>query len=173
MAVLLSHPAATAAPFVEGHDLSNTHGTIPRILIVCIASATAVVISWCHHTAAIDGRWHALGPGIATLAIYFLTGLIALSFLLTAIGRRYRLLLIVTAILFSCITGSSFYVSHMRAEPLRQTDIAASMAAGLQSDCQELFARFRDDPQLNDDGYLRFFPGSNEYDTLPQIHPPL
>lgn len=144
---------------------------IPRILIICIVCipiATAIGISWCHHTAAIEGRWGALGPGLITLSIYFLTGLIAWPLWVIAIGLRHRVVPILNAILFSCITVSSFYVSRMRAESLRQTEIAASIDAGLQSDCQELFARFRDDSQLNNDGYLRFWPGSKEFDTLPK-----
>ena len=34
-------------------------------------------------------------------------------------------------------------------------------------DCESVFASFRDHPQFKKDGYVRLFPGSKEYDAIP------
>ena len=100
-------------------------------------------------------------------AIHALIGLVVLPLFVGVVisehPRPFVGMLIVAGIVF----GGAIYVSSRLADAYRHAEIASAIANGLKADCESLFSSFRDHPLLKQEGYIRLFPGSQEFEALP------
>jgi len=58
-------------------------------------------------------------------------------------------------------------ISKNYAASLRSSEIAISIDKGLADDCETVLLAYRDDPEFKSDCYVRIFPGSQKFDSLP------
>jgi hypothetical protein len=141
--------------------------TRSAILVVGIVAVTAIVILGCLLVAGPCNAWLSLLGVMLTAVAFGLALLLMTALAVGAIASKRRLpwiggLLAVGAVLVLCQ-----WVSSAIAQGIREQEVQSALAAGLEQDCRDTFVKYRDDPRLQQDGYLRFFPDSSEFSSLP------
>jgi hypothetical protein len=84
----------------------------------------------------------------------------------TVSARQYKACVWLLPVVASLFFGTAF-ASNRCSASLRLSEIKDAIDRGLVVDCETVFRAYRDHPELKSDGYIRIFPGSQEFDSLP------
>lgn len=133
-----------------------------------MALFAALLVSWWHDAAVVQARWHSVGAMSSVFLAYLIAVSVAIGLASAAAFSPNRKLPLVALALFCVIVTVSFYAAGVRAQRVLTDEIGACVASGVENDCKTVLARMADDPRLEHDGYIRIFPGSEEYDALPE-----
>lgn len=136
--------------------------------LLSMTSGAAILLSIVSFViAGLNGSWHSLLTAVAYMIAYSLAVLGLLIFAAGAFASDRPLRWIVLIIGGVMIVGGAHYVSIAIAREMRDRDIQRALDAGLESDCRAIFAAFHGDPRFKEEGYLRVFRDSKEFDSLP------
>ncbi len=137
---------------------------IAPIITLFLATAVGGVHIW----AEVEGRWHSLPLKFISIVSYLcciayilIPGLAAIAF------KGYRRPLLASML----VAAGVFFTCTITAKPLakwrRDAEIIKAVDQGLEQDCRTVILSYQDDPDFVEDGYVRIFPGTEAFDSLP------
>ncbi len=136
-------------------------------LVISSAIALAIFMGCVQFWAAVAGRWNAPIPLMVTLGIYIAAAIVFLFLMIAMITSTKRSVFAWSSVLFALFIVGAAIFAHERAAAIRHSEISNAIDAGLATDCQSVVRDHRDHPELINDGYVRIFPGTPEFDSLP------
>lgn len=116
----------------------------------------------------VAGRWHSIGAITAMLSIYAAAGGMFLCLTVGSVFSKHRSGFVVSTVSFGLLFGCAASFSRHFAELRRSDEISKAIENGLEIDCKKVIATYRRDSRLEKEGYVRLFPGSKEFDSLPR-----
>jgi hypothetical protein len=137
------------------------------LLASVIAISLAVIVGGIHSWAANAHRWHEPGPGVVIWCTYVFAGVLFVSLIIGAASSKRRRDFIVALILFGLLFIGATLFSRRAAASRRNAEIWEAIANGLSTDCEAVFTAYLSHPDLKRHGFIRIFPGSQEFDSLP------
>lgn len=127
----------------------------------------SALLAFGYAVVAVQGRWHALYSWGVLAVLCAMAGVVAVILSIAAAKSVRRIPWVCALLTFGLLCVGTDCVSRRLAATYRDAEIANAIADGLVEDCESLFVTFRDHPDFEMDGHVRLFPGSDEFDALP------
>ncbi len=140
--------------------------TRSNLILTFAGSAFILAIYWLLK-AGFDYPWRSIAAITLFAAAYgSAIGAITLLAIGTITSSR-RLPWIAGLLVFCTAIAIAQFASNAIAQASRESETQQALEAGLENDCRVVFAKYQHDRELEKDGHVRIFPGSNEFNSLP------
>ena len=132
-----------------------------------VAIALSTAIGSVHFAASIAARWHSLEATAVMALSNGLAVIVGLAIAIASCLSKQHRFVTLPLTLFCLTFVTAVLVSRSVAAAQRDQEIAVLVRQGIVADCENVMSRHRQHSDLVREGYVRFLPGSKEFDALP------